>query len=1053
MNDLLAEVIESLDFSAGELYDATLEPIPQNKNQWLDNGDWLKSSAQAGVSKVFFVQNNPTVVFARCGNTVRDRISAFNNIWCISGPRILFLESDGEISVIDMAQEPVRFSEHENEEQREFEVLAKLTSANNELKRFHRENIESGRIFSGPGFKTVDKRADHALISDLQIVRKQLFDCGLSLPCTHSLIGRSIFIRYLEDRKILTDDYYRKIAQQNQIWKMLFDNPAAEENTDFSNNSSKYCRILQDKEFTYALFRSLSNDFNGDMFPNIDDEENEVRNEHLDLLRNLLYGNTEHALFFFSYRFDIIPLSLISAIYEAFYQSESIQKKTEKSGKSKAQQEGAFYTPLALVEFVLSRSLTSEIIKQTPRILDPACGSGIFLVEAFRRIVRYQYGNGNDLSFDDLVKIIKEQIVGIEINGDAAQITAFSLYIALLNYLDPPSIQVQIQEGKRLPHLINDGTKSENHFNMIFVANAFSLNKETIGHIDVVVGNPPWGSPGRGIPVNIKNQIEDTLSWCQRNGYTIGDKDPSQAFLLFAQDIVAHGGCCAMLTSAGSLLNTGKNSVSFRKMFMKNVRLKEIFNFSHVRKFFFHDAVSPFLMIHFEKNSQNDSPVKYWSPKQIKSIENTQAVFLSIYDRAFLLHQDLTDNKTWKINWFGRYADEAFILQLKELSKLGDFIDRSNSGQGYKISPAENDFPADIQKLPSLIIRKFTRYSDLSFKNTPPKYNCHGNFSVYFGPRLLVKRGISSKTSEYIVAQYRNNDFCFTNSINGFKLKNNNEKLYLLVLGILWSSFPKYYFFNTSAQWGCWHDEIYLDAELLQLPIPNLDDEQKDKQKKERVVSIVKNLREYKPEEHDLFHSHDVPAKTSDSQRRKWENDLDEAVFELYGFSEKQRILIRDFCNVSIPFFYKPDTSIGAKPVIENNDTEWIGNYAKCFADYWKAYLDAEDELRADVCTALSGNVIGIEFYIADKGDAWDLLPKERKWQSILAEIGKNLSRPFGSSAILLDGQMSYISDNSIIIIKRNEKRLWTKSLAYEDAESTLTKRLLHSNTQTRGVN
>jgi hypothetical protein len=59
MNDLLAEVIESLDFSAGELYEATMEPTPQNKNQWLDNGDWLKSSAQARVSKVFFAQNNP----------------------------------------------------------------------------------------------------------------------------------------------------------------------------------------------------------------------------------------------------------------------------------------------------------------------------------------------------------------------------------------------------------------------------------------------------------------------------------------------------------------------------------------------------------------------------------------------------------------------------------------------------------------------------------------------------------------------------------------------------------------------------------------------------------------------------------------------------------------------------------------------------------------------------------------------------------------------------------------------------------------------------------
>lgn len=74
------------------------------------------------------------------------------------------------------------------------------------------------------------------------------------------------------------------------------------------------------------------------------------------------------------------------------------------------------------MEFVLSRTLTAEELKKTPRVLDPACGSGTFLVEAFRRIVRHkQYENQAPLLFDDLKQILRKQIAGIEVNKEAAK--------------------------------------------------------------------------------------------------------------------------------------------------------------------------------------------------------------------------------------------------------------------------------------------------------------------------------------------------------------------------------------------------------------------------------------------------------------------------------------------------------------------------------------------------------------------------------------------------------------------------------------------------------
>ena len=67
------------------------------------------------------------------------------------------------------------------------------------------------------------------------------------------------------------------------------------------------------------------------------------------------------------------------------------------------------------------------------------------------------------------------------------------------------------------------------------------------------------------------------------------------------------------------------------------------------------------------------------------------------------------------------------------------------------------------------------------------------------------------------------------------------------------------------------------------------------------------------------------------------------------------------------------------------------------------------------------------------------------KWKYIIDEIGKRLPKAMGTSEILLDGLVHVVSNNGIIIIKRNEKRFWTRSLAREDADTTLCKRMVES--------
>src|SRR3546814_208590 len=136
----------------------------------------------------------------------------------------------------------------------------------------------------------------------------------------HSLIGRAIFIRYLEDRKVLPPAYFENVAARRKEWTRLLAQPPSAPALEPRFAELRFLRVLQNKDFTYALFEQLAHDFNGDTFP-IDDEERErIQQAHLDRLRGFLTESTsdQEELFFFAYRFDVIPIELISTIYEEF---------------------------------------------------------------------------------------------------------------------------------------------------------------------------------------------------------------------------------------------------------------------------------------------------------------------------------------------------------------------------------------------------------------------------------------------------------------------------------------------------------------------------------------------------------------------------------------------------------------------------------------------------------------------------------------------------------------------------------------------------------------
>src|SRR5271157_499087 len=227
--EFLATAYKQLGFDQGALVPATPRPLLAASEDWLERGDWQSLAAQVGAEAIFFVNRDPVVVFAK----VEDRSSAalrrvYGGVWCMSRPQLLFLASPGQLMVFDLTKPPPRPNEPLGSGERLIETVTKTGEVQSKLAAYHRERVETRAVFGEERFRDSANRADRALIRDLRTVRHQLTVLPLregierpELRHLHALIGRSIFVRYLEDREVLLPAYFESIAAQRSEWVSL----------------------------------------------------------------------------------------------------------------------------------------------------------------------------------------------------------------------------------------------------------------------------------------------------------------------------------------------------------------------------------------------------------------------------------------------------------------------------------------------------------------------------------------------------------------------------------------------------------------------------------------------------------------------------------------------------------------------------------------------------------------------------------------------------------------------------------------------------------------
>lgn len=1087
--ELLAAAYTQLEFEHGGLFAVARKPVTGAAQQWLEKGDWLALAEEVGAEKVFFVDQNPVVVFAAVSDGNEDEFRRlYNRVWCMARPQLLFLARPGELAVYDLAKPPLKPGETPDAHDRLLDRVTTATAVQTQLAAYHREKIETGALFGDPRFGSGIHRSDRALIHDLKVVRHELMAVKArdgkrpKLPHLHSLIGRAIFIRYLEDRQILVPEYFEKVAARRKSWARLLAEPLPREFIEPAMRELRFLRVLRDREFTYALFDQLAEDFNGDTFPVEDEERERVHEGHLEKLLGFLVGESskQEALFFFAYRFDVIPIELISSIYEEFY--------NEREGKDRNQ--GSHYTPPALVEFVLAHTLTPDVLATKPRVLDPACGSGIFLVESFRRMVRYLWAEqgGKRLSRAQLRRLLREQIAGVDINEEAVRVAAFSLYLAFLHYQEPREINAE----RRLPYLkwvsADERTArlrkkpAGEFFDVLLQANAFDPVSDGAtaevaarfgsGCADVVVGNPPWGYPKKEHDPDGHAALAGVMQWCDaEKGRPIGDKELSQAFVHLALDLLRDGGKAGMLLSSGVLFKHHANSRAFREVWLNSSRLQHVVNFAHVRHVFFSGpqraarGIAPFVSAIFEKTKPRPGAdhFEYWSAKRTATVENTQVVVLNHGDLHRLSQRECLDyEKLWKIYWWGGHRDEALVRALERFPKL-ERLPRTMEGvevtcrQGFTEGKQERKPSPDwFLKYKELRADHLVSYGPLKtewFAPVPKAVKRTSSEAVYRGTRLLIGRGVGSGQ---IVARLETKPFTFRNSVNAFLLNGFDPWQEKALLAICWSSLAKYYFFMTLGSW-LWHDEIHREN-IAELPVcfPV------DTNLRNQIVRVVTELQalDVAPE--------GLEIGGMDAQRRlpTLERELDDAIFDLYELNAAQRDLVREMCEVGLDLFYRHHKSNAVQPVASParpwgsladvaNAESGLDGYLRTFLEIWNRELEPDGEFAWQVLTPPTGApLLAVRFETrfprnaAEPPEATDA----RAWRQAVRVIAKDARIPVGSSRIFVDTFFRFVSDREMVFLKRNEARFWTQTAAREDAEAALV-HLLRQDDEDAGKN
>lgn len=597
---------------------------------------------------------------------------------------------------------------------------------------------------------------------------------------------------------------------------------------------------------------------------------------------------------YYEYDFKVMPADVLGTVYENYLGHRLAQSRkgvTLDKNAQKRKEQGIYYTPEFIVDYIVKNALQPVLDQcksisdlKKVKVLDPACGSGSFLIKALEVIKDKYHDFGSKIEDDELTKImiLQENIYGVDLDEQAVEITRLNLLLNTLQQrMTLPNLSKNIKNGNSL--ISGSDKELEKYFGKNYRdKKPFNWEEEfpevfKQGGFNVIVGNPPWVFTREGDFSDSEKQYFG--SFVEKLGLIQSEKGRNiqsgklnlySLFILKSTTLLKDNGTLGFVIPNNILRATNFDLV--RKYILDKTKILEIVDLGEG---IFQGVIASSIILFLQKEIKNKL-------NNIKIISN----ILDLNEKKFceqqILQEQFVNNSSFTFNILS--SSNSNILSKKIVGNsilLGNICQYISPGIDGDKDKYVSDTKINEFYKPLLFGKNFSRYN-INYNNKwiyydRKKLNRARSEEIYLSKKIILQR--ISGGDKPLVATIDNDKYYTFNSVNNILLKQNSGYDLKYVLGIINSVLMNWYYainFSNRSKLTVNISKTYLE----QLPIKKINNQKS-------IASLVGRILQLNDE-----------SKICDKDSNKWnsikediektDKKIDEEVYKLYGLTKEE---------------------------------------------------------------------------------------------------------------------------------------------------------------------
>jgi len=727
--------------------------------------------------------------------------------------------------------------------------------------------------------------------------------------------------------------------------------------------------------------------------------------------------------------FAHIPVGVLSQVYESF---------SHRADPRTARDTSVHYTPRFIAGLMVEEAFAASEDKASAKVLDSSCGAGIFLVLAFRRLVRERWLRDEDRPKTSVIQeILYNHVRGFDISESALRLAALALYITAIELNASPRPPQALKfprnlRGEVLYRFGSNGLQEKKSTTFVLGSLGPEVPSDFNKTFDIVIGNPPWTrlrddkDENSGDEPEQGGSVTDALN---REFTTIGrrvltarglndlagsyenpDKNPDVPFLWRAMEWARDGGVIALSMPARLFGRTSGRGFEAWRDVLRSLEVTGLISGADLRwSSVWKDVKMPFCVF-FARNVRPGSEHRFYYASPINEPDlNGLGRFRIDYEASHPISVARVEKQPWVLKTLslGTWLDvellgtitAAFPETLEQIwaawNPSGDKTD-----VGYNRSP-------NLEQKPAEFLGKFKDFelpedgSSIQFDALKTYFQRYGKKSAHrprtetlYRPPLVVVPQSPGDDPQKTRAYISRKPLTFSQSFFGYSCAGHPEAETLagLIYLLAHSSLFAYFCLMTSRRSG-FDRQTFNKEEFDALPFPDL------KTLPATTNACIRNL----------------AHRLEQDAIKPW-GEMDSFIFHLYGLGDDAVQVARD------TLFSAASYRRAGKAALERTRRETRADFVNALREALEPYFDVCGQHAA---------VHEAEFQFDAWREPWFFLAISR--EADRAPVNANLMRKAmelandrGTSRIIVQAP----GKHGLLVGLLNQRRWWTVTRA-----------------------